>query len=82
VILAATSTVCYLRHVSHKQPDDITYAVILSTRGTGVPQGPEYSAIEMIAATKAAVPDGAEYDVVYPASQDQNSTAATIDVSV
>jgi hypothetical protein len=36
----------------------------------------------MIAATKAAVPDGAEYDVVYPASQDQNSTAATIDVSV
>lgn len=56
-------------------------SVIISTRGTGEAQGPSEGFISMIQQTLAAVPNGIEYDTVYPAADDQISTAAVTDVS-
>jgi hypothetical protein len=55
--------------------------VIISTRGTGEPQGPSSGFRTMIRNTLAAVPGGIEYDTVYPADFSQISTAGTNDVS-
>lgn len=50
--------------------------VILSSRGTGELQGPSVGFLGMIKTTLATVPNGVEYDVVYPAAADvtQQST--------
>jgi hypothetical protein len=54
--------------------------VIISTRGTTEAQGPSAGFITMISRTLATVSGGTEYDTVYPAAWDQNSSAATADV--
>lgn len=41
--------------------------VLISGRGTGEPQGPSFGFKGMISQTLNAVPNGVEYDVVYPA---------------
>jgi len=51
--------------------------VIISTRGTGEPQGPSVGFVTMIADTLKNVPGGVELDTVYPAGIDQNSSGAT-----
>ncbi|KAJ7195938.1 cutinase [Mycena pura] len=51
--------------------------VIISTRGTGEPQGPSVGFVTMIADTLQNIPGGVELDTVYPAGLDQNSSGAT-----
>jgi hypothetical protein len=58
------------------------HLVIISTRGTGEIQGPSAGFRTMIRSTLSAVPNGVEYDTRYDAALDQQSQAATIDVSL
>lgn len=48
--------------------------VLISARGTTEKQGPSVGFKDMIKDTLASVRGGDEYDVVYPANTDQNST--------
>jgi hypothetical protein len=55
--------------------------VIISTRGTTEAQGPSIAFTTMIRTVRAQLAGGIEYDTVYPAELDQNSSAGTVDVS-
>ena len=44
--------------------------VLISARGTGEAQGPSQGFVGMISETLAALPNGVEYDAVYPAASD------------
>lgn len=52
--------------------------VLITIRGTTEPQGPSAEFVGMIASTLNAVPGGAEYDLVYPASWDFSSPGTGI----
>jgi hypothetical protein len=56
--------------------------VIISTKGTGQPQGPSSEFRTMVKTILASVAGGVEYDTVYPASYNQNSSAAASDASI
>ncbi|KAH8689323.1 cutinase [Talaromyces proteolyticus] len=57
-----------------KDVDDCSKYVLLSVRGTGEKQGPSIGFKGMISTTLKTVKGGTEYDVVYPANTDRNST--------
>jgi len=54
--------------------------ILISTRGTGEPQGPSEGFITMIANVLAAIPNGQEQDTVYPADIEQDSAPGTADI--
>lgn len=54
--------------------------VLISTRGTGEDQGPSIGFKTMISDTLDQLPNGMEYDTVYPAGDDQNTTLAVQDM--
>jgi hypothetical protein len=55
--------------------------VIIETRGSGQAQGPSSAFTTMVSTVRAKLAGGVEYDTVYPADWDQDSSAATADVS-
>lgn len=55
---------------------------IIEARGTGEPQGPSMGFRTMNQQILSRVSGGKEYDVVYPAGIDQQSSQGTTDVSV
>ncbi|GAB7343849.1 hypothetical protein MBLNU457_1817t1 [Dothideomycetes sp. NU457] len=53
---------------------------LIDTRGTGEPQGPSAGFITMNSNIMNQVPGGQEYDTVYPAADDQDSTSGTANI--
>lgn len=56
--------------------------MIIETRGTGEAQGPSAEFVTMNKAILSQVIGSQEYDTIYPASEDQNSTEGTLNVSL
>ena len=71
VSLASLLILIHLHHI-----------VIISTRGTSEAEGPSAGFITMIANTLAKLPGGVEYDVVYPAAANQDSSVAVANVGL
>jgi hypothetical protein len=68
-------------HACDCELTELTALVIISTRGTTEAQGPSIAFTTMIRTVRAQLAGGIEYDTVYPAELDQNSSAGTADVS-